>query len=159
MSTSPDHVSVSTSVTEVELPLRRIDPGVPLPAYAHDGDAGADLYAAEDVTLEPFGRAAVRTGVAVAIPDGFAGFVHPRSGLATRHGVTVANAPGTIDAAYRGEVKVALVNLDPKTPYTVHRGDRIAQLVVQQVARARLLVVEELPATLRSDGGFGSTGR
>jgi dUTP pyrophosphatase len=142
-----------------ELPVRRLDPDLPLPTYAHAGDAGADLRAAEEVELPPGGRAVVGTGVALAVPDGYAAFVHPRSGLAARHGITVVNAPGTIDAGYRGEVRVVLLNTDPVTPFTVRRGDRIAQLVVQPVARARFLDVEELPATPRGDGGFGSTGR
>jgi dUTP diphosphatase len=142
-----------------ELPVRRLQRDLPLPAYAHPGDAGADLYAAEDVTLPAGGRAVVGTGVAIAVPDGFAAFVHPRSGLAARHGITLVNTPGTIDAGYRGEVKVVLLNTDPAQPFKVSRGDRIAQLVVQPVARARFLDVGELPATPRGDGGFGSTGR
>jgi dUTP pyrophosphatase len=142
-----------------ELPVRRLDPGLPLPAYAHPGDAGADLRAAEEVVLPPGGRATVGTGVAVAVPDGYAGFVHPRSGLASRHGITVVNAPGTIDAGYRGEVRVVLLNTDPAQPFTVRRGDRIAQLVVQPVTRVRFLDVAELPPSPRGEGGFGSTGR
>jgi dUTP pyrophosphatase len=142
-----------------ELPVRRLDPDLPMPAYAHPGDAGADLRAAADVVLPPGGRATVGTGVAVAVPDGWAGFVHPRSGLASRHGITVVNAPGTIDAGYRGEVRVVLLNTDPAEPFTVRRGDRIAQLVVQPVARARLVEVAELPPSPRGEGGFGSTGR
>jgi dUTP pyrophosphatase len=142
-----------------ELPVRRLDPGLPLPAYAHPGDAGADLCAAEDVVLPPGGRATVGTGLAVAVPDGFAAFVHPRSGLAARHGITVVNAPGTVDAGYRGEVRVVLLNTDPTEPFTVRRGDRIAQLVVQPVTRVRFLEVAELPPTPRGEGGFGSTGR
>jgi dUTP pyrophosphatase len=142
-----------------ELPVRRLDPDMPLPGYAHPGDAGADLRAAEEVVLPPGGRAVVRTGLALAVPDGYAAFVHPRSGLAARHGVTLVNAPGTIDAGYRGEVRVVLVNTDRAEPFTVRRGDRIAQLVVQPVASARFLEVAELPTTARGDGGFGSTGR
>jgi dUTP pyrophosphatase len=142
-----------------ELPVRRLDRDLPLPTYAHSGDAGADLRAAEEVVLPPGGRAVVGTGVALAVPEGYAAFVHPRSGLAARHGITVVNAPGTIDAGYRGEVRVVLLNTDPATPFTVRRGERIAQLVVQPVARARFLDVEELPPTPRGDGGFGSTGR
>ena len=142
-----------------DLPVRRLDPGLPLPAYAHPGDAGADLCAAEDVELPPGGRATVGTGVAVAVPDGHAAFVHPRSGLASRHGITVVNAPGTVDAGYRGEVRVVLLNTDQREPFTVRRGDRIAQLVVQPVTRVRFLEVAELPATPRGEGGFGSTGR
>ena len=142
-----------------DLPVRRLDPGLPLPAYAHPGDAGADLRAADDVVLPPGGRATVGTGIAVAVPDGYAAFVHPRSGLASRHGITVANAPGTVDAGYRGEVRVVLLNTDPVEPFTVRRGDRIAQLVVQPVTRVRFVDVAELPATPRGEGGFGSTGR
>jgi dUTP pyrophosphatase len=142
-----------------ELPVRRLDPGLPLPAYAHPGDAGADLRAATEVVLPPGGRATVGTGIAVAVPDGYAAFVHPRSGLASRHGITLVNAPGTVDAGYRGEVKVVLLNTDLAEPFTVRRGDRIAQLVVQPVTRAQFLDSDELPPTPRGDGGFGSTGR
>jgi dUTP pyrophosphatase len=142
-----------------ELPVRRLDPELPLPAYAHPGDAGADLRAAADVVLPPGGRATVGTGVAVAVPDGYAAFIHPRSGLASRHGITVVNAPGTVDAGYRGEVRVVLLNTDPTEPFAVRRGDRIAQLVVQPVTRVRFLDVVELPPTPRGEGGFGSTGR
>ncbi len=137
--------------------VRRLDDGVPLPAYAREGDAGLDLCAAETVTLKPGGRTLVPTGVAVAIPPGYAGLVLPRSGLALRYGVTVLNAPGLIDAGYRGEVKVLLVNHDHE-PATFARGERIAQLVIQPVAHARLDVVDDLPASERGDGGFGSTG-
>jgi dUTP pyrophosphatase len=142
-----------------DLPVRRLDPGLPLPAYAHPGDAGADLRAADEVVLPPGGRATVGTGMAIAVPDGYAAFVHPRSGLASRHGITVVNAPGTVDAGYRGEVRVVLLNTDPAEPFTVRRGDRIAQLVVQPVTRVRFVDVAELPATPRGEGGFGSTGR
>jgi dUTP pyrophosphatase len=142
-----------------ELPVRRLHPDLPLPAYAHPGDAGADLCAAEDAVLPPGGRATVGTGLAVAVPDGHAAFVHPRSGLAARHGITVVNAPGTVDAGYRGEVRVVLLNTDRHEPFTVHRGDRIAQLVVQPVTTVRFVDVEELPPTPRGEGGFGSTGR
>jgi dUTP pyrophosphatase len=142
-----------------ELPVRRLDPELPLPDYAHPGDAGADLRAAADMVLPPGGRATVGTGLAVAVPDGYAAFVLPRSGLASRHGITVVNAPGTVDAGYRGEIRVVLLNTDPTEPFTVRRGDRIAQLVVQPVTRARFLDVAELPPTPRGEGGFGSTGR
>jgi dUTP pyrophosphatase len=142
-----------------DLPVRRLDPGLPPPVYAHPGDAGADLRAAADVVLPPGGRATVGTGLAVAVPDGYAAFVHPRSGLASRHGITVVNAPGTVDAGYRGEVKVVLLNTDPAEPFTIRRGDRIAQLVVQPVTRVRFVDVAELPPTPRGEGGFGSTGR
>lgn len=142
----------------VELPLLRLDPGLPLPGYAHPGDAGADLSTAVDVRLAPGERATVPTGVAIALPDGYAGFVHPRSGLAARHGLTVVNAPGTVDSGYRGEIKVTLLNTDSSHPVELRRGDRIAQLVVQRVARARFVEVAELPQTPRGAGGFGSTG-
>jgi dUTP pyrophosphatase len=142
-----------------ELPVRRLDPGLPLPAYTHPGDAGADLCAADEVVLPPGGRATVGTGIAIAVPDGHAAFVHPRSGLASRHGVTVVNAPGTIDAGYRGEVRVVLLNTDADEPFTVRRGDRIAQLVVQPVTTVAFVDVAELPASPRGEGGFGSTGR
>jgi dUTP pyrophosphatase len=142
-----------------ELPVRRLEEGLPLPAYAHPGDAGADLRAATDVVLPPGGRATVGTGIAIAVPDGYAAFVHPRSGLAARHGITLVNAPGTVDAGYRGEVRVVLLNTDPSEPFTVRRGDRIAQLVVQPVTRVQFLDADELPPTPRGAGGFGSTGR
>jgi dUTP pyrophosphatase len=144
-------------VEEVELQVRRLDPQVPLPSYAHDGDAGLDLAAAADVELPAGGRAAVPTGLAVAIPRGWVGLVHPRSGLARRQGVTVANAPGTIDAGYRGEVQVLLVNLGGEM-VTLRRGDRIAQLLLQRVGSARIVEVDELDGTTRGEGGFGSTG-
>lgn len=142
----------------VTVAVRQLDPGLPLPAYAHPGDAGADLCAAEDVKLDPGQRALVRTGVAIALPDGYVGLVHPRSGLASRLGVTVLNAPGTIDAGYRGEIMVNLVNHDPESTATIARGDRIAQLVVQRVEHAHFLRVDELPDSVRGVGGHGSTG-
>jgi dUTP pyrophosphatase len=142
----------------VDVPVLLTAPDAVLPAYALPGDAGADLCLAEDVELAPHERALVGTGVSVAIPEGFAGFVHPRSGLAHRLGLSLVNAPGTIDAGYRGEIKVNLVNLDPRTTITLHRGDRIAQLVVQPVVRARFVPVPELPASERGSGGHGSTG-
>lgn len=141
------------------LHVRRLDPDLPLPTYAHPGDAGLDLYAAEDVELAPGERAAVPTGMAVAIPQGCVGLVHPRSGLAARHGVSIVNAPGTIDAGYRGEVKVLLVNLDRDKRVRLARGERIAQLLVQQVEQVRVVEVTSLEATARGEGGFGSTGR
>ena len=147
-----------SAVPEVEVPVRLTSPEDAVPAYALPGDAGADLAIAEDLELAPFQRALVGTGVAVAIPEGYAGFVHPRSGLAHRMGLSLVNAPGTIDAGYRGEIKVNLVNLDPTTPLTLRRGDRVAQLVVQPVARARFVPVEQLPDSLRGAGGHGSTG-
>lgn len=142
----------------VEILIRRLDPDVPLPSYAHPGDAGADLTTTVDVDLAPGERAMVPTGVSIAMPDGYAAFVHPRSGLAARCGISIVNAPGTIDAGYRGEVKVVLVNLDPVEPVALRRGDRIAQLVVQRVERARFVEVERLPGSARGDGGYGSTG-
>ncbi len=141
----------------IRVAVRRLDPDLPLPAYAHAGDAGLDLMAAATVTLAPGARALVPTGLAVAIPPGYAGFVLPRSGVALRCGVTVLNAPGLIDAGYRGEIKVLLVNHDP-APVTLERGERIAQLVVQSVERAELTEVRELPPSERGGGGFGSTG-
>jgi dUTP pyrophosphatase len=143
-----------------EIPVLAFDADLPLPAYARPGDAGADLRAREGVVLAPGGgRALVPTGVAVALPEGYAGFVLPRSGLALRHGVTCLNTPGLIDAGYRDEVKVLLVNTDPEAPYEVHRGDRVAQLVVQRVEHARFHAVEGLSPSARGPAGFGSTGR
>ena len=142
----------------VEVLITRLDPDAALPVYARLGDAGADLAAAEDVELAPGERAVVRTGIAIALPDGYAGFVHPRSGLAAKHGVTVVNAPGTIDAGYRGEIKVILLNTDPVRPVSLRRGDRIAQLVVQRVAQATFREVPALPASDRGENGFGSSG-
>ena len=147
-----------SAVPEVEVPVRLTSPEDAVPAYALPGDAGADLVIAEDLELAPLQRALVGTGVAVAIPEGYAGFVHPRSGLAHRLGLSLVNAPGTIDAGYRGEIKVNLVNLDPATPLTLRRGDRVAQLVVQPVVRARFVPVEQLPESVRGGGGHGSTG-
>ncbi|WAC65793.1 dUTP diphosphatase [Agrococcus sp. SL85] len=131
--------------------------GAPVPRYAHPGDAGADLHAAEPVVLEPGARALVGTGVAIALPDGFAAFVHPRSGLAAKHGITIVNAPGTVDAGYRGEIKVNLLNTGDE-PHRIEAGDRIAQLVVQRVERVRFVEVERLPGSDRGEGGHGSTG-
>ncbi|MFC7545529.1 dUTP diphosphatase [Plantactinospora sp. GCM10030261] len=142
----------------VPVPVRRLDPELPLPAYAHPGDAGADLVAARDVVIPPGGRALVPTGLAIALPEGYVGLVHPRSGLAVRLGVTVLNAPGTVDAGYRGEIMVNLVNHDASSPAMISRGDRIAQLVVQRVERAGFHLVEELPASPRGAAGHGSTG-
>lgn len=147
-------------MTELEIPAVRLDPEMPLPRRAQPGDAGLDLYAAVDVTLPAGGgRAIVPTGLAIAIPDGYAGFVQPRSGLALKHGVTCLNTPGLIDSGYRGELKVVLVNTDPDTPFEVRRGERIAQIVVQEVAQTALREVEQLPPSERGENGFGSTGR
>ncbi|MGA4668308.1 dUTP diphosphatase [Propionibacteriaceae bacterium Y1923] len=140
------------------LEVHLLDPDLPVPGYAHPGDAGADLHAREDVTLQPGERRLVPTGVALAIPEGYAGFVHPRSGLAARHGLGMVNAPGVIDAGYRGEIMVNLVNLDRHTAITLQRGDRVAQLVIQPVARADFRVVERLDETARGSGGHGSSG-
>jgi dUTP pyrophosphatase len=147
-----------TEASTVQVGLVRLDARATPPAYAKDGDAGADLTAVEHITLGPGDRALVRTGVAIALPPGYVGLVHPRSGLAARHGVTVVNAPGTVDAGYRGEILVNLVNLDPTEPFSVSPGDRIAQLVVQQVARAAFVEWDSLPATSRGDTGHGSSG-
>jgi dUTP pyrophosphatase len=144
----------------MEVPIVRLDPDLPLPTYARPGDAGADLVAREGVVLAAGGgRAAVPTGVAVAIPEGYAGFVLPRSGLALRHGVTLLNTPGLIDAGYRDELRVLMVNLDPVEDYEVRRGDRIAQLVIQAVAAVMFVPADELTASARGLGGFGHTGR
>jgi dUTP pyrophosphatase len=148
----------STVRPPVDILIQRLDPELPLPGYAHPGDAGADLVAAVDAELEPGERAVVPTGIAIALPDGYAAFVHPRSGLAARCGVALVNAPGTVDAGYRGEIKVIVVNLDPRERVSFRRGDRIAQLVIQQVEKARFHEVAELPGSARAEGGFGSTG-
>ena len=140
------------------MPVVRLDPDLTLPAYAHPGDAGADLVTAVDVTLQPGERALVPTGIAMAVPEGYVALVHPRSGLAARHGLSIVNAPGTIDAGYRGEVSVLLVNLDPREPIELRRGDRIAQLVFQRVEQAGFVEVEVLPESVRGVGGYGSTG-
>jgi len=142
----------------VEILIRRLDDGVPVPSYAHPGDAGADLATTVDVELAPGERAMVPTGIGIALPEGYVALVHPRSGLAARCGISIVNAPGTVDAGYRGEVKVMLINLDPAEPVSLRRGDRIAQLVVQRVERARFVEVERLPESVRGDGGYGSTG-
>ncbi len=142
----------------LEVLVQMLDPELPYPTYAHPGDAGADLVARTDVTLAPGERATVPTGVAIALPDGFAAFVHPRSGLAAKHGLTVVNAPGTVDAGYRGEIAVTLLNTDASEPVHLRRGDRIAQLVIQQVERARFVPAERLPGSHRGSGGFGSSG-
>ncbi len=144
----------------MELLVQRLDPDLPLPAYAKTGDAGCDLLAAADVLLAPGGgRALVPTGIAVAIPEGYAGFVQPRSGLALAHGVSCLNTPGLVDSGYRGELKVLLVNTDPAAPFAVTRGERIAQLVIQRVEQVRFVEVDQLPGSERGAGGFGSTGR
>jgi dUTP pyrophosphatase len=153
-----DPMDDMTAPAAVPVAVHRLDPGLPLPAYAHPGDAGADLVAAEDVDIAPGQRSLVRTGIAVALPDGYVGLVHPRSGLATRLGVTVLNAPGTVDSGYRGEIMVNLVNHDREATAKICRGDRIAQLVVQRVERAHFHVVDQLPRSRRGIEGHGSTG-
>ena len=146
----PDH--------DLDVQIVRLDPDLPAPSYAHPGDAGADLVTTVDVTLQPGERAMVPTGIALALPEGYVALVHPRSGLAARHGLSIVNTPGTIDAGYRGEVKVMLINHDPVAPVELRRGDRIAQLVVQRFERARFVEVAELPDSVRGEGGYGSTG-
>lgn len=141
-----------------DVTITRLDPEVPLPTYAHPGDAGADLVSTVDVVLAPGERTLVPTGIAIALPTGLAAFVHPRSGLALRHGLSIVNTPGTIDAGYRGEISVLLVNHDPVTPVTVARGDRIAQLVVQRVETVDFVEADALPDSARGAGGYGSTG-
>jgi dUTP pyrophosphatase len=149
---------MNSEPSRVGILIQRLDPGLPLPERAHPGDAGVDLFAAADVDLAPGQRAVVPTGIAIALPDGYAAFVHPRSGLAARHGVTIVNAPGTVDAGYRGEIRVTLLNTDAESPVRFQRGDRIAQIVVQRVERPVFHEVERLPGSARGEGGFGSTG-
>lgn len=145
-------------MSDLQVLIKRLDPGVPLPKYSKGGDAGADIVTRVDLTLEPGERALAPTGIAIALPNGFAAFAHPRSGLAIKHGVSMVNTPGTIDAGFRGELQIILINLDPRESITFKRGDRIAQLVFQKVEHADFVEVEELPGSGRSDGGFGSTG-
>jgi dUTP pyrophosphatase len=149
----------SADSSPVDLLVVRLDPELPLPDYAHPGDAGADLRTTVDARIEPGERMMLPTGVAIALPDGYAAFVHPRSGLAVRYGIALVNSPGTVDAGYRGEIKVIVVNLDRNAPVLFRRGDRIAQLVVQRVERVRFHEVAELPGSARGAGGHGSTGR
>ncbi len=143
----------------VKVLIKRLDPGVPLPMYAKGGDAGADIVSAVDISLAPGERALVPTGISIALPDGYVALVHPRSGLAIKHGVTMVNAPGTVDAGYRGELKLILINHDPSESVSFKRGDRVAQLVIQQVERAEFIEVQDLPGSGRGTDGFGSTGR
>lgn len=138
--------------------IQRLDAGIELPHYAHPGDAGADLRTAVDVDLAPGERVVVPSGIAIALPTGYAAFVHPRSGLGARCGLSLVNAPGTVDSGYRGEIKMCLINLDPTSPIKLRRGDRVAQLVIQRVEQATFRVVEDLPESVRGDGGYGSTG-
>ena len=139
--------------------ITRIDKDLPIPQYAKPGDAGADLYSRIDLSLAPGQRALIPTGISIALPAGYAAFVHPRSGLAIKHGISMVNAPGTVDASYRGELQVILINHDKSETFEIKRGDRIAQLVIQTIERADFEEVEYLPGTTRGDGGFGSTGR
>jgi dUTP pyrophosphatase len=147
-----------TDPSRVQVLISRLDPDLPIPSYAQPGDAGADLHARQDAFLAPGQRALVQTGVAIALPPGYAAFVHPRSGLAARHGVTVLNAPGTVDAGYRGEILVNLLNTDTSQGFTIRRGDRIAQLVVQAVSEAHFVEVGSLPDSQRGDNGHGASG-
>lgn len=149
---------ILAATRKVVVPVRRLDPSVELPSYAYVGDAGLDLRAAEDVTLAPFERRLISTGLAVAIPEGYAGFVQPRSGLAIKQGLSLVNTPGLIDAHYRGELKICAINLDAHEPIRIGRGDRIAQLVIQRVPVVELVECDELDETDRGDGGFGSSG-
>lgn len=145
-------------MTAIEVLLRQLDPGLEPPSYAHPGDAGADLRSRESFELQPGERRLVGTGVAIALPVGYAAFVHPRSGLAAQYGVSIVNAPGTVDAGYRGEIKVCLINTDRSYPVSIARGDRIAQLVIQPVSVAAFVPVSDLPDSARGVGGYGSTG-
>jgi dUTP pyrophosphatase len=145
-------------MNNLQVLITRLDPSIPLPSYAKGGDAGADIVSRIDITLQPGERALVPTGISIALPDGYVALVHPRSGLAVKHGVTMVNAPGTVDAGYRGELQCIMINHDPKESITFHKGDRIAQLVIQKVERAQFIEVENLPGSGRGTGGFGSTG-
>lgn len=145
-------------MNQINVNIKRLDPTVELPSYAYSGDAGLDLRANEDIVLKPFERTLISTGLAIALPDGYAGFVQPRSGMAIKQGFTILNTPGLIDAHYRGELKVIAINLDANRPISIKRGDRIAQLVIQQVPVVNLVEVDELDETDRGTGGFGSSG-
>lgn len=145
-------------IDEVDVLVQRLDPALPMPSYALPGDAGFDVCTRVDVSLAPGERQLVPTGIAIALPDGYAAFVHPRSGLAARHGLTIVNAPGTVDAGYRGEISVCLLNTDPASTVVLQRGERIAQIVIQRVGRARLHEASALPGSHRGGGGHGSTG-
>jgi dUTP pyrophosphatase len=145
-------------MADLQVLITRLDPSVPMPSYAKPGDAGADLATRVDITLAPGERALVPTGISIALPNGYAAFVHPRSGLAIKHGVSMVNTPGTVDAAYRGELQVILINHDRTQPISFKKGDRVAQLVIQKVERANFVEVQSLPGTDRGTGGFGSSG-
>lgn len=154
----PDAALPTTAAPTLQVQLKMLDPELEAPSYAHPGDAGADLRAREDVVLMPGERKLVPTGVAIALPYGFVALIHPRSGLATKHGLTIVNAPGTVDAGYRGEISVTLLNTDSSQPIELRRGDRIAQMVIQRVEHAQFIPVSELSGSVRGTGGFGSTG-
>jgi len=145
-------------MSRIIVPVKRLDDALDLPEYAYEGDAGLDLRAAEDAVLNPFGRQVVSCGIAIAIPHGYAGFVLPRSGLAAKHGISIVNAPGLIDSNYRGEIKVILINLDSEQPFVIHKGDRIAQLVILETPSVELSIASDLDGTVRGQGGFGSSG-
>ncbi len=155
---SPADISAEYGAPTLQVQLKMLDDGLEAPSYAHPGDAGADLRARSDVSLAPGERKLVPTGVSIALPNGFVALIHPRSGLATKHGLTVVNAPGTVDAGYRGEISVTLLNTDQNHAIELKRGDRIAQMVIQRVEYAQFVAVEELSETARGTGGFGSTG-
>ncbi|HKU02624.1 MAG TPA: dUTP diphosphatase [Arthrobacter sp.] len=155
---APDAASPAAAAPTLQVQLKMLDPDLEAPSYAHPGDAGADLRAREDVVLLPGERKLVPTGVAIALPDGFVALIHPRSGLATKHGLTIVNSPGTVDAGYRGEISVTLLNTDLSQPIELRRGDRIAQMVIQRVEYAQFIPVSELSGSVRGTGGFGSTG-
>ena len=154
----PDAALPTTAAPTLQVQLKMLDPELEAPSYAHPGDAGADLRAREDVVLMPGERKLVPTGVAIALPYGFVALIHPRSGLASKHGLTIVNAPGTVDAGYRGEISVTLLNTDSSQPIELRRGDRIAQMVIQRVEHAQFIPVSELSGSVRGTGGFGSTG-
>jgi dUTP pyrophosphatase len=143
----------------VQILITRLDPSISAPAYAKPGDAGADLCSRIDYVLEPGERALIPTGISIALPSGYVALVHPRSGLAIKHGISMVNTPGTVDAAFRGELQIILINHDLREAFTIKKGDRIAQLVIQKVERADFVEVDSLPGTHRADGGFGSTGK
>ncbi len=162
LDTAPHEASAALAADNpgptLQVQLKMLDPGLEAPSYAHPGDAGADLRAREDVVLQPGERKLVPTGVAISLPYGFVALIHPRSGLATKHGLTIVNSPGTVDAGYRGEISVTLLNTDASQPIELRRGDRIAQMVIQRVEHAQFVPVTELSESVRGTGGFGSTG-
>lgn len=158
MTNLTNHANESATAGIGPIPIKRIDPDLPLPERAHRGDAGVDLHSAEDLVIAPGERTLVKTGIALALPLGTVGLIHPRSGLAAKHGLTIVNAPGTVDADYRGELMVCLLNTDKDTPFEITRGMRIAQLVVQRVELPDFVEVDELDETVRGTGGYGSTG-